>query len=60
MRSFQIPLPPLLIQQNIVKKLDNLSQNISNLKNLYKSQLAHYDELWASVLDQAFRGELIS
>ena len=51
--------PPLSEQQKIVSYLDDLSQNISNLKTLYKSQLAHYDELWASVLDQAFRGELV-
>ncbi len=60
MRNFQIPLPSLPEQQQIVSDLDKLSQTINNLKTVYKSQLAEYDALWASTLDKAFRGELVS
>lgn len=60
LKSFQIPLPPLLEQQQIVSDLDELSQTINNLKTVYTSQLTEYDALWASILDKAFRGELVS
>ncbi len=59
MKSIQIPLPPLETQKAIVKELDALHQEISDLKKGYETQLEEYDALWASVLDKAFQGELV-
>ncbi|MDD3868802.1 MAG: restriction endonuclease subunit S [Candidatus Absconditabacteria bacterium] len=58
-KEVQIPLPPLEKQEEIVTHLNQLHENISTLKQQYQTQLTHYDELRASVLDQAFKGELI-
>jgi len=57
--QIQIPLPSLEIQTSIVSQLDEVSQTISSLRSQYTAQLQHYDELWASVLDQAFCGKLV-
>ena len=54
-----IPLPDLETQKSIVSHLDQLSQTISHIKAEYQWQLAYHDDLWASVLDQAFKGELV-
>ncbi len=59
MRAFQIPLPDLATQTSIVSHLDDVSQHISLFKTQYLTQLQSYDDLWASILDQAFRGELV-
>lgn len=58
-KSLQIPLPPLEIQQKIVEKLDELQKGITELKTQYTTQLEQYDELRNSLLDQAFKGELV-
>lgn len=58
-KNLQIPLPDLTTQTSIVSHLDDVSQHISLLKTQYLTQLQSYDDLWASILDQAFRGELI-
>lgn len=59
LRKFQIPLPPLPKQKAIVAHLDQLSTHTKQLKQKYQSQLDHIEELRKSVLDQAFKGELI-
>lgn len=60
LNKFQLPLPPLSEQQSIVSHLDELHQIITHLKAAYTSQLTEYDAMWASILDKAFRGELVS
>jgi type I restriction enzyme S subunit len=55
----KIPIPDLETQKSIVVHLNQLSQTISHIKAEYQSQLAYHDELWASVLDQAFKGDLV-
>lgn len=55
----RIPLPDLATQSSIVSRLDQLSQIIKNTKEGYQDQLQQFDELWASTLDKAFKGELI-
>lgn len=45
-------------QKQIVKKLDQLSEQTKNLESLYKQKLAHIEELKKSILQKAFRGEL--
>jgi len=58
-KSLQIPLPPLATQQKIVEELDELQKGITELKTQYTTQLEQYDELRNSLLDQAFKGELV-
>ncbi len=58
-KEIQITLPDLATQTRIVSQLDDLSQNISALRSQYTAQLQHFNDLRASILDQAFRGELV-
>lgn len=58
--SCVLSLPDLATQTSIVSHLDQVSQHISLLKTQYLTQLQSYDELWASVLDRAFAGELVA
>lgn len=58
-KSIQIPLPSLEIQKAIVAELDELQKTITELKSHYTMQLQHYDDLRNSILDQAFKGELV-
>lgn len=55
----KIPLPPLSTQQDIVTKLNQIYKQISQLRTDYIAQLDQYEELRASVLDQAFKGQLV-
>ena len=57
--SVQLPLPPLSTQKAIVQELDELQKGITELKTQYTTQLEQYDELRNSLLDQAFKGELV-
>jgi len=59
LENIQIPLPDLATQHAIVSRLDHLSQCISLLRSSYTTQLTHYEELRASILDQAFSWQLI-
>ncbi len=58
-KQIQIPLPDLETQEKIVAHLDQVNEKITSLKTEYTAQLDHYDQLRASVLDQAFKGELV-
>ena len=53
-----IPIPPLNIQQKTVTYLDEISQKVENLKQVQKEKMQSLVALKASILDQAFRGEL--
>jgi len=57
-KQIQIPLPPLPIQQKVVAYLDKISNKIEKLKQLQKSKMTNLKALKASILDQAFRGQL--
>lgn len=57
LRSFQIPLPPLSVQKEIVARLDKLSENIKRLEANYKQIIADCDELKKSILKKTFEGE---
>ena len=54
LRNIEIPLPPLPEQRCIVQKLDNIFAEIEKLKKNYKTNLSNTQELWSSVLYQAF------
>lgn len=57
-KTIQVPLPPLPIQQKVVIYLDEISQKIEKIKQLQKEKMASLKALKASILDSAFRGEL--
>ena len=52
--SFQIPLPPLSVQKEIVARLDKLSENVKRLEANYKQIIANCDELKKSILKKTF------
>lgn len=58
-KEYKLPLPPLSTQKAIVEELDELQKGITELKTQYTTQLEQYDELRNSLLDQAFKGELV-
>jgi type I restriction enzyme S subunit len=58
-KSLEIPVPPLSEQEKIVKHLDKVSQEVKKLKSYYQSQLDNLKELKKSILDKAFKWELI-
>jgi type I restriction enzyme, S subunit len=51
-------IPPLPIQQKVVTYLDNISEKIEKVKSVQKEKLESLKALKASILDEAFRGEL--
>ena len=56
--GIEIPVPPLSEQEKIVEHLDQVSQEVKQLKSEYQSQLDNLEELKKSVLDKAFKWEL--
>jgi type I restriction enzyme S subunit len=57
--NFEITLPPLSEQKKIVAYLDDLKEKIEKLKQLQQKQLEELNELKNSILEKAFKGELI-
>lgn len=57
-KELEVPLPPLQIQQKVVKYLDEVSNKIEKVKSIQKEKMDSLKALKASILDQAFRGEL--
>jgi len=53
-----ISIPPLPIQQQIVKYLDKISEKTEKLKSIQKEKMDNLISLKTSILDKAFRGEL--
>lgn len=53
----KIPIPPLYIQQKVVKYLDDISQKLETIKSLQKEKMEDLESLKSSILDKAFRGE---
>jgi len=58
LRDFEVKLPKLTEQKQIVAKLDALSAETKKLDGVYKKKLADLEELKKSVLKKAFTGEL--
>lgn len=57
-KKFEIPLPPLPIQQQTVEYLDSIATKVDKIKQLNEQKLENLKALKASILDKAFRGEL--
>ncbi len=58
--SIELPVPSISEQEKIVEHLDQISKEVKALKSQYQSQLDNLEELKKSVLDKAFRWELVN
>lgn len=56
--EFSVPLPNLAEQQQVVEALDALNDKTTQLKTELTAKIGMFNQLKASVLDGAFRGEL--
>jgi type I restriction enzyme S subunit len=59
-KQYDLPLPSLKEQDEIVQKLDALSAETKKLEAIYEQKIKDLEELKKSVLQKAFRGELSS
>ena len=57
-RSLEIPVPPLVEQNNIVQQLDAASSEATRLQRIYLKNLENLTLLRQSILQKAFAGEL--
>ena len=55
----EIPLPSLEQQSRIIARLEQLSASLDQVRSLHKRTSAEFEALMPSILDRAFRGELI-
>jgi type I restriction enzyme S subunit len=53
-----MPLPNLTEQQKVVEALDALNEKTTQLKTELTAKIDMFNQLKASVLDGAFRGEV--
>ena len=56
--KFIVPVPPLPVQESVVKKLMELRTETQHLESIYQQKLAALEELKKSLLHQAFTGAL--
>ena len=54
-KNERFPIPALFEQKNIIKKLDQLSEQTKKLEAIYKAKLSAIEELKKSILSKAFR-----
>lgn len=59
LRTVPVPIPPLLEQQEIVRRVESLFKLADQLEARYQKAKAHVDKLTQSILAKAFRGELV-
>jgi type I restriction enzyme S subunit len=58
LKNLKIPIPSLIIQKQIIEKLDVLSTETKKLESIYQQKIEDLEELKKSVLQKAFNGEL--
>jgi type I restriction enzyme S subunit len=58
--KFPIPTPPIAEQRRIVAYLDGVQAKVDALKALQTQTAAELDALLPSILDKAFKGELVA
>lgn len=58
LQTIGVPLPPLKTQQKVVSYLDEISSKMEKIKQIQKEKMQSLKALKASILDQAFKGEL--
>ena len=56
-KKFNVFIPPLSVQKEIVARLDKLSENVKRLEANYKQIIANCDELKKSILKKTFERE---
>ncbi len=59
-KALVVPCPPIKEQRNIAKYLDMLSEKVEALKQLQQQIALKLNALIPSILDKAFKGELVS
>ena len=57
-KNIEIEYPPLKTQQKVVSYLDEISNKMEKIKQIQKEKMQSLKALKASILDQAFKGEL--
>ena len=60
LKNFEIPLPPLEKQKEIVEHLDRVFEKNKKLKEMYEEKLSSLQEMKQSLLREAFEGRLVS
>lgn len=58
--KFEIPFPPVEEQQEIVKRVKELFEKADRIEERYKKAKSFTDRLTQSILNKAFKGELVS
>ena len=58
LKEIVIPLPPITEQEEIVQKLDSLSEETKKIEAIYIQKIADLEEMKKSVLQKAFSGQL--
>lgn len=58
MKGYNLPMPSLREQDEIVQKMDALSTETKKLEAIYQQKILALDELKESLLQKAFNGEL--
>jgi type I restriction enzyme S subunit len=58
-RQLKLNVPPINVQDELLPKLNTLSDNAETLLSLYLNKMVSLDELKKSILQKAFAGELI-
>ena len=58
LKNCNIPNTPYETQQKVVSYLDEISQNMEKIKEIQKEKMQSLKALKATILDQAFKGEL--
>ena len=57
-KQWPVKIPPLEVQQQIVRELDVMVQQVSELKEISQNKSQHYLNLKQSILQEAFNGNL--
>ena len=57
-RSIIVPLPPIKVQQDIIKKIEELSAETNKLESIYQTKISDFKDLKKSILRKAFEGGL--
>lgn len=58
LNSINVPFPPIKKQEEIIKRLENLSKYKSHIVRYYKQKISSLEELKKAILQKAFSGEL--
>jgi len=58
-KEFNLSVPPLEEQKEIVKKIEEMMSVVQNLENVYRSSILEIKQIRNSLLSKAFRGELV-